>query len=120
MEIRLEAIKSVSVPLIAGALAAIGATACCSLPLVLVALGLAGAWMSGLRALEPFAPLFMVATALFLGIAFHRLYVVPRRCAPDTACAAPAVLKRRRIAFWVVTKVVVLVLLFPYFAHWFY
>jgi len=48
------------------------------------------------------------------------LYVVPRRCAPDTACAAPAVLKRRRIAFWVVTKVVILVLLFPYFAHWFY
>ena len=120
----METLKSVRVPLITGLLAAIGATACCTAPLIFVALGLGGAWMSSLHALEPYAPFFMAATALFLGIAFYRLYILPRRCAPGTACIAPAVQKhqrmRQRIAFWVVTKVVLLVMLFPFFAHWFY
>ena len=120
MEVRLETVKSVRVPLITGLLAAIGATACCSAPLIFVALGVGGAWMSSLRALEPNAPFLMAATALFLGIAFYRLYILPRRCAPGDVCVVPAVQKRQRIAFWVVTKVVLLVMLFPFVAHWFY
>lgn len=120
MEVRLETVKSVRVPLITGLLAAIGATACCSAPLIFVALGLGGAWMSSLRALEPYAPFFMAAAALFLGIAFYRLYILPRRCAPGAVCVVPVVQKRQRIAFWVVTKVVLLVMLFPFIAHWFY
>jgi len=66
-------------PLTAGVLSAIGASACCAGPLVLVALGLGGAWVSGLRALEPFYPVFVALALGTFGFAFWRLYVAPRR-----------------------------------------
>ena len=89
-----------SAPIAAGVLSAIGASACCVGPLVLVALGLGGAWVSGLRALEPFFPVFVAAALGAFGYAFWRLYVAPRRCAPNVACASPKVMRRQRIAFW--------------------
>ena len=82
-------------------LSAIGASACCVGPLVLVALGLGGAWVSGLRALEPLFHVFVAAALVAFGYAFWRLYIAPRRCAPDVACASPKVMRRQRIAFWV-------------------
>ena len=44
--------------LVAGALAAIGASVCCVGPLVLLALGIGGAWIANLTALEPLRPWF--------------------------------------------------------------
>ena len=106
--------------LIAGALAALGATACCFGPLLLVTLGVGGAWVSSLRALEAYQPLFVLLTLLFIGFAFHRLYIQPRRCAPDEVCAVPAVLKRQRIVFWLVVLVVAAMFAFPLYAPLFY
>lgn len=51
--------------LIAGALAAVGASVCCVAPLVLLALGIGGAWISNLTALEPLRPVFIGLTLLF-------------------------------------------------------
>jgi len=42
--------------LLGGILAAITASMCCTGPLLLVLLGMGGAWVSGLTALEPFRP----------------------------------------------------------------
>jgi len=106
--------------LVAGVLAALGATACCLGPLLLVSLGVGGVWVSGLSALEPFRPIFIGAAVLFFCVAFYRLYVVPRRCAPGEACAVPATLVRQKIAFWTLLIVAVAMLLFPLYAHWFY
>ena len=92
---------SASAPIAAGLLSAIGASACCAGPLVLVALGLGGAWLSGLRALEPFFPVSVAAALGAFGYAFWRLYIAPRRCAPDVACASPRVMRRQRLACWV-------------------
>ena len=61
----------------AGILAAIGASVCCVGPLVLLALGISGAWIGNLTALEPYRPIFIGLTLLFLGLAFRRLYLVP-------------------------------------------
>ena len=116
----MEALKSPNTNLIAGVLAAFGATACCLGPLLLVTLGLGGAWVTGLQALEPLQPVFAVATLAFLGAAFHRLYIAPHQCAPEDACALPAVLKRRRMVFWMVVFVAAAMLLFPFYANWFY
>ena len=102
-----------SVPIVAGVLSAIGASACCVGPLVLVALGLSGAWVSGLRALEPFFPVFLAAALGAFGYAFWRLYVAPRRCTPDAACASPKVMRRQRIAFWVALVCAKATILFP-------
>ena len=107
-------------PLIASVLAAIGATACCFGPLLLVTLGLGGAWVSSLRALEPYQPVFALLTLAFIGFAFYRLYIQPRRCAPGEACAIPAVLKRQRIIFWLVVVVVAAMFSFPFYAPIFY
>src|SRR5690554_1672995 len=45
--------------LMIGAMAAIGASLCCLGPLLLLSLGIGGAWISGLTALQPFRPLFV-------------------------------------------------------------
>jgi MerT mercuric transport protein len=45
--------------LIAGILSAIGASICCVGPLVLLALGVSGAWIGSLTALEPYRPIFI-------------------------------------------------------------
>ncbi len=69
-------IQSGSGFLVAGILAALGASACCLGPLVLLALGVSGAWISTLIALEPYRPFFIGLTLLFLAFAFHRLYLI--------------------------------------------
>lgn len=106
--------------LIAGVLAAIGASVCCVGPLVLLALGIGGAWIGNLTAMEPFRPWFIGLTLLFLGFAFRKLYVVPRVCAPGAACADLRVLRRQRITFWIVTTMLLLLLAVPWIAPLFY
>ncbi len=106
---------SATAPIVAGIGAALGASACCVGPLVLVALGLSGAWVSGLRSLEPLYPLFLTGTLGAFGFAFWRLYVAPRRCAPQSACAIAPVLRWQRIAFWVTLIAAKAILLFPFY-----
>src|SRR5438876_10821142 len=88
--------------LAAGLLAAIGASVCCVGPLVLLALGIGGAWISNLIALEPYRPIFIGLTLVFLGLAYRKLYAAPEVCAPGMACAEPTVLRRQRTVLWVV------------------
>lgn len=99
----------------AGILAALGASTCCVGPLVLVTLGLGGAWVAGLRALEVFYPVFLGAAILFFGIAFWRLYLRPASCEAGGACA-PGTLRRQRIAFWATLIVAKAIVLFPFYA----
>ncbi len=106
--------------LAAGALAAIGASLCCVAPLVLLALGISGAWIATLTALEPYRPVFVVLTLLFLGSAFRRLYLVPPVCAPGTPCADPSTVKRQRLTFWLVALPLLGLLAVPWLAPWFY
>ena len=48
-----------------GIVGAIIAASCCVVPLVLVTLGVSGAWISSLTALEPYKPYFLTVTAMF-------------------------------------------------------
>jgi mercuric ion transport protein len=62
-------------PAITGAvLAAIGASVCCVVPLVLVLLGISGAWIANLTVLDAWRPWFSVVTLLCLALAFWNLY----------------------------------------------
>lgn len=101
--------------MIAAGLTAIGASLCCIGPLVLLALGIGGAWVSYLTALEPYRPIFIGITLVFLFLAFRRLYLLPRQCAPGDACAIPATLRNQRIIFWIVSVLLVALLTFPYY-----
>lgn len=106
--------------LIAGALAAIGASVCCVGPLLLLVLGIGGSWVGQLTAMEPYRPVFIGLTLLFLGLAFRQLYLVPQACAPGTPCADPRTIRRQRRMFWVVTVFLLGLLAVPWLAPLFY
>jgi len=114
------AVLNANKSLLAGILAAIGASVCCVGPLVLLALGIGGAWIGNLTAFEPYRPLFIGLTLLFLGLAFRKLYLVPQTCAPSTPCADPQTPKRQRLIFWSVAVLLLGLLAVPWFAPQFY
>lgn len=105
---------------LAGAVAAVGASACCAVPLLLVVLGVGGAWGSQLAAMEAYQPWFVAATVAFLGYAFHRLYLRPVECAPGDACAEPATRTRQKALFWAVAAFALALLALPFYAPLFY
>ena len=105
--------------LVAGVLAALGASVCCVGPLVLFTLGIGGAWIANLTALEPMRPWFIAATLLFLGLAFRRLYLQPQVCEPGALCAEPIVRKRQRLIYWAVALVLLALLSVPWLAPFF-
>lgn len=86
--------------ILAGTVSALGASTCCLLPLALVSVGIGGAWVAQLRALERFYPVFVVLALGAFAFGFYRLYVRPAPCEAETACAAPAAQRRQRITFW--------------------
>ncbi len=96
--------------------AAVVASLCCIGPLVLVLLGVSGAWIGGLTALEPFRPYLSVLTLGLLGLAFYRVYRNPKEeeCAPGSACANPKTRKGTKISLWVASVLIVVLLLSPY------
>jgi len=100
--------------LMAGVLAAIGASACCVGPLVLLALGIGGAWISNLIALEPYRPIFIGLTLVFLGLAYRKLYATPQVCEPGVACADQTLMRRQRMGFWLVTVLLLGLLAIPW------
>jgi len=106
--------------LIAGTVAAIVASVCCVGPLVLLALGIGGAWVANLTALEPYRLIFIGVALVFLGLAFRKLYLVPAACAPGQTCAVPVTRKRQRLMFWLVALPVGALLTFPWYASLFY
>lgn len=106
--------------LAAGVLAALGASACCAGPLILLLLGVGGGWASNLIAFEPYSPYFTCLTLLLLGLAFYNLYVRRRVCSPEAACASDRVIRNQRTVFWLVTLPVILLLAFPLYAPLFY
>ncbi|MFQ6613150.1 MAG: mercuric transporter MerT family protein [Fidelibacterota bacterium] len=102
--------------LIGAVLAAVAASVCCVGPLVLLGLGIGGAWVGSLTAFEPFRPYFMGLTLIFLGYAFYKIYSKPKAedCEPGSYCANPKADKINKIALWVVTAFVGVLLAVPY------
>jgi mercuric ion transport protein len=74
-----------------GALAALAASACCLGPLTLVLLGVSGAWIANLTALEPYRPVFIGGALVLVGFAWRGIYRArpAAACAPGTLCALP-------------------------------
>ena len=101
--------------LIAAGLAGLGASACCIVPFALMAAGIGGAWMSAFTALEPYRPIFIGVTAIFLAAAFYKLYFVPRQCESNGECVDRVALRRHRTILWSVTVLLVPVVTFPYY-----
>lgn len=106
--------------LIASVLAGVGASLCCVAPLVLLSLGIGGAWIATLTAFEPVRPFFMGLALLFIGLTFRKLYLTAPTCEPGKSCADDEVIRKQRIIFWGVTIPLLGLLAFPWFAPLFY
>ena len=100
----------------ASVLAAIGASICCVGPLALLGLGISGAWIGTLSAFEPYRPVLIGITLVFLALAFRKLYLVPQVCASEAVCAVPGVVSRQRAIFWVVSALLLVLIAFPWIA----
>ncbi len=100
-------------------LAAIGASACCVGPFLLLSLGIGGAWMSTLTALEPVRPFFIILTLLFMGLGYRKLYLTPYRCEEDEICATSDSQRRQRLMFWLGSAFILILLAFPWLAPFF-
>lgn len=106
--------------LLAGGLAALLASACCLGPLVLVGIGVSGAWIGNLTLLEPYRPLFLAVALVALFFAARRIFRPAADCRPGEVCAVPAVRRGYKAMFWAVAGLVVVAFGFPYVLPLFY
>ncbi len=90
-----------------GLIGGILASTCCVLPLLLVSLGISGAWIGQLTALSPYQPYFLGAALALLGAGFWQAYRrKPEVCAPGTICAKPAAGRLTKSILWIGTMFV--------------
>jgi mercuric ion transport protein len=101
--------------LVAGLCSAAGASICCVGPFLLLSLGISGAWISGLAEIEPYRPIFIGLSILFLGLAFHRLYFKSRTDASELSCTDQRALNQRRFSFWLAAIVIFGLIAVPWF-----
>jgi mercuric ion transport protein len=97
------------------------ASACCILPLALVTLGVSGAWIGSLAALEPYRPYTAAVTLVLIGLGFRQVYFnTQAACEPGTYCARPESSVISKVALWFATALVILALTIDWWAPLFY
>lgn len=106
--------------LVVGGLFALLASTCCLGPLLLLAVGVSGAWIGHLTALERYRPLFIGATLVALYFAHRGIYCRAAECTPGETCAVPTARKSYKLLFWIVTALFGIALVFPLVAPLFY
>jgi mercuric ion transport protein len=99
-----------------GIVAAIGAASCCVVPFALFTLGVSGAWIGNLTALEPYQPIFAAVAAGFIGYGFYLVYRKPKTdaaCAEGAYCAQPRSARITKVGLWLAVVLVVIAVAFP-------
>ncbi|HEY8095670.1 MAG TPA: mercuric transporter MerT family protein [Methylobacter sp.] len=104
---------------IGAVLAAIGASACCVGPFLLLSLGIGGAWMSMLTAMEPARPFFIILTLIFMALGYRKLYQTPSCCEEGANCTLSDIQRRQRQVFWLSSTLILMLLAFPWLAPFF-
>ena len=99
-----------------GILGAVAASTCCIVPLILFSLGISGAWIGNLTALEPYKPIFIVITLGFLGYGYWMVYRKPKACAEGETCARPLPNRLVKTALWASTLLIVIALFWDWIA----
>lgn len=113
-ETKAERPRNVGLWATAGAvLSAILSSACCWLPLLLIAFGASATGVSVF--FETYRPYLLGATAFLLAVGFYLVYFRKQRCEPGSTCAVPnpRVIRFNKVMLWVATVAVFLFALFP-------
>lgn len=106
--------------LFVGGLAAILASTCCLGPLVLLMLGIGGAWIANLMALEPYRPIFIGVAAVALFFAYRYVFRPAVACEPGEVCAVPEVRTTYKVLFGLVVMLVLVAIGFPWLVPYLY
>lgn len=108
--------KKLAVSLMGSVLAGIAASLCCVAPLLFLFLGVGGAWVSNLVALEPYRPLFIVVAIVALVIAYSQLYlpIANPSCEESKVCAEPSIKRLYKNLFLLVVVVVLASIVSPH------
>lgn len=99
--------------LFVGSAAAILASACCLGPLVLLMLGISGAWIANLTALEPYRPFFIGVAMVALFFSYRHVFRPAVACQPGEVCAVPQVRATYKILFGLATVLLLVALTYP-------
>lgn len=104
-----------------GVAAAVLASSCCIGPLALLSLGVSGAWIGNLTALEPLKPVFAAVALLFIGLGVWQVYFRPHTiCEPGSVCARPGSALFTKTALWSATVLVLAAITIDWWAPLFY
>ncbi|MGX1501036.1 mercuric ion transport protein [Labrenzia sp. MBR-25] len=104
-----------------GVVGAILASTCCIAPLLLLMLGVSGAWIGNLTALEPYKLIFAGVALVFTGLGFRQVYFKPEAaCEGGSYCARPESTLITKSILWLSTILVVLALTINWWAPLFY
>jgi mercuric ion transport protein len=106
--------------LFVGGLAAILASTCCLGPLVLLMLGISGAWIGNLTALEPYRPIFMGVAGVALLLSYRQIFRPAAVCQPGEVCAVPSVRTTYKTLFGLVVVLLLIAASYPFLAPLFY
>ena len=99
---------------VGGLFGALLASSCCILPLILISIGVSGAWIGSLTALEAYKPAFMA-------VGFWRVYFAkPTACEDGSVCAKAESGRFTKTALWTSTILVLLAATIDFWGPLFY
>jgi mercuric ion transport protein len=96
-------------------LSALLASSCCVIPLVLVGIGLSGAWIGNLTRLEPYSGIFAGIALLCIGLGFWQVYF--RQAG---ACATKRSVMVTKAVLWLAAILTLIALTTSWWAPLFY
>jgi len=106
--------------LFVGGLAAILASTCCLGPLVLLMLGISGAWIANLTALEPYRPIFIGVAAVALFFSYGHIFRPAAACRPGEVCAVSEVRAAYKVLFGLAVVLLFVAVGYPWIVPYLY
>lgn len=104
-----------------GIFGALLASSCCILPLVLISLGVSGAWIGNFAALDAYKPLFMAVAVVFIAAGFWQVYFkTEKTCDDGEVCERSAPSRLVKITLWTSAALVMLAATIDLWAPLFY
>lgn len=99
---------------VGGIVTALGAASCCVIPFLLFTVGVSGAWIGNLTALEPYQPILAAVSIGFIGLGAWRLRRRAKVACVEGYCATPRADRMARIGLSAAGILVVIAVVFPY------
>ena len=104
-----------------GLVGAIAASACCVLPLVLLWVGISGAWIANLTALAAYHGYIIAGSFSLLAAGFYFIYVrSEQKCEESEVCSKPLPGKLIKLSFWFAVIMISIATVFPYVVSHYY